>query len=183
MENKLKVKVDPRVEMRDFPNKIHEVPADGVMVLFDGQNESLAEAVDGAGWSTNDPGVGRAILLPDGRELLHPVPVAPPVSIAQNSQMSVNDLVEQSLRRYHAELEANAEAEESMAELFEFDDDFEFEPTSPWEEPTMAPEYPEIPKESPPPEPAPAVPPKGSDDPPAPKGKHHKEKPADPPAE
>lgn len=38
----------------------------------------LVDAIN-ASWSSSDPGVGKAFLLPDGSEVLNPVPMAPPV--------------------------------------------------------------------------------------------------------
>lgn len=40
--------------------------------------EELLDAMEEAGW-TDNPATGKAVILPDGSELLNPVPVAPPV--------------------------------------------------------------------------------------------------------
>lgn len=51
-------------------------------VLSDGQlppeQEALLDAMEAAGWS-DDPTTGKAVLLPDGSEMLNPTPIAPPV--------------------------------------------------------------------------------------------------------
>lgn len=46
---------------------------------------SVEEIIENAGadWDINDPGVGRAVLLPDGREVFNPVPMAPPVGYVE----------------------------------------------------------------------------------------------------
>ena len=50
-----------------------------------------------ADWDPLDPGVGRAVLLPDGREIFNPVPFAPPVGYVQ--EPSIMEQVQRMLRR------------------------------------------------------------------------------------
>lgn len=52
------------------------VTRDGEVVTPD--PEELLDLMEEAGW-TGDPGTGKAVLLPDGSEVLNPTPMAPPV--------------------------------------------------------------------------------------------------------
>lgn len=49
------------------------------------RNMSVEDIIESAGadWSLDDPGVGRAVLLPDGREVFNPVPMAPPLGYVE----------------------------------------------------------------------------------------------------
>lgn len=138
---KIKVTIDPRKEdLPEFDGKLRE--SDGFALPDD---EQFAEAADGAGWS-DDPGEGRAILLADGREVGNPLPVAAPVVFA--GEMSVNELVERSLKAHYELIAENAAAQETLEELLTFEEDDDLEPASPWEvvERVLPDEVPEIPK-------------------------------------
>lgn len=143
-KSKHKVYVDKRVEVREFEGKVY----DAVQVSDASFEEEFANAVVGADW-TDDPGTGRAILMPDGRELLNPLPVAPPITFKE--ELSVNDLVERALKMHYERLANDEEVRESLDELLTFDDDDDLEPASPWEviEREMSPEVPDIPKGDP----------------------------------
>lgn len=58
--------------------------------------EDLLDEMEAAGWS-NNPGQGKAVLLPDGSELLNPVPIAPPVDY--DHSQSAFDLWQANLQR------------------------------------------------------------------------------------
>lgn len=146
-----KVVVDNRSEVREFSGKVYrealalgDVDVDNPRAVAD---EAIQNAIEGAGWDDKDPGVGRAVILEDGRELLNPVPMAPPVSYSQ--ELSVNDLVERALIKYHKQLEEDKEANETLADLLHFDDDEDLEPASPWEVIDMEDDPPPIPKGDP----------------------------------
>lgn len=132
---KHKLIIDPRVDPReDFDGKLRIEQfgggaVDGSFLVPD--EEQLAEAMEGADWS-NDPGTGRAILLQDGRELLNPVPVAPPISISSNTEPSVNDLVERALKRHFEQLKADDEID-TLEDADDFGEDEDFVPISQFE--------------------------------------------------
>lgn len=169
---KKKVVIDERPIYREFSNKVYRemdslsdpndernvADLDSPKLIID---EALAQAIDGADWDENDPGVGKAVLLMDGRELLNPTPVAPPVSIS-SAEPSVNDLVERALRMHEERVAADAEANEVLEDLLDFDEEGSDDPVSPWEVSTLVDEVPDIPKEKPPA----SDPPAGGEDPP-----------------
>lgn len=133
-KSKVKVKIDPRDELVDFSNKMAR---DEVI-----DDETIFNAMIGGDW-TDDPGTGKTVLLPDGRELLNPVPVAPPLSIAQNSEPSVNELVERALARHFEQLKGDDEVD-SAEDMDDFPEDEEFHPSTVYE--VMPMEAPAIPK-------------------------------------
>ena len=95
-------------------------------------DEQLNQAMIAHEW-TDDPGTGRAILLPDGRELLNPTPVAPPAHIAAYSQeMSVNDLVNRALARHAALLRGEDEID-TEEDMNDFPEDEEYHPITGYE--------------------------------------------------
>lgn len=131
---KHKIVIDKRVEPRDFEGKLRASQFGGGYV--DGSDmvpdaEQFAEAADGAGWS-DDPGTGRSILLPDGREVPNPMPLAPPVTI-DNGELSVNELVDRALRLHFEKIADDAEANETLDDLLKFDDEPDDFPASPYE--------------------------------------------------
>lgn len=128
---KIKLVIDPRHEFRDFDGKLRiEQFGGGSLEGFDlPDSEQFAEAADGALWS-DDPGTGRAILMPDGRELLNPLPVAPPISIS--SEPSVNDLVERALKRHYEQLRASDEID-TIEDADDFGEDEDPTPFSQYE--------------------------------------------------
>lgn len=132
-------------------------------LVFD--KEAFANAADAADWS-DDPGTGRAILLEDGRELLNPVPMEPPVG--HDEEPSINALVERALTQHFAKLEKNAEAERTLADILKFDDEGEDDYFSAWELREMEEEIPPIPTTAPPPPPPPNPPPADIVEPPVP---------------
>lgn len=84
-----------------------EIPSDG----------DLHDALASADW-TDDPGIGKAVLLPDGSELLNPVPHALPVGYVKEPSMM--DIIDQRIRAHRALLE-DAEVIDSKEELNDFD--------------------------------------------------------------
>jgi len=122
-KRKHKLNIRPRKEFRDWSGKVE-------VETFD--DEALANAMEGAGWS-DDPGTGRAVHMADGRELLNPLPVAPPASIiAAAAEPSVNDLVERALKRHFEQLKA-ADEIDSLEDHDDFGEDDEFTPFSMFE--------------------------------------------------
>lgn len=109
-----------------------EVPVeDGefVKVPVSGDMRAYGTLMDGAGWS-DDPGTGKAVILPDGRELLNPLPVSPPAAIAALSkEPSVNDLVERALRRHFEQLKDLDEID-TLEEMDDFGEDDDYHPSS-----------------------------------------------------
>lgn len=148
VKSKVKVRVDPRNDWRDLDGKLTYEQFGGGYIDKDIDEvpdvEQFTEAMVGADW-TDDPGTGRAILLPDGRELLNPVPVAPPLSIAQSAEPSVNDLVERAIKRHFEQLKGDDEVD-TQEEMDDFPDDVEFNPGSIYE--IMLDEGPSIPKDA-----------------------------------
>lgn len=132
---KIKLRIDRRHDVRDVVGKIYvdEYKGTGVGDL-DGEamSEDYAEAMEAADWS-DDAGTGRAILLPDGRELLSPLSVAPPSSIAAAAaEPSVNDLVNRALARHFEQLKADDEID-SLEDHDDFGEDEDFTPFSQFE--------------------------------------------------
>lgn len=142
---KIKLVIDPRRDddVRDFDGKlrVEQFAGSDVYVGDVPDSEQFAEAADGAGWS-DDPGTGRAILMPDGRELLNPTSVAPPVSVS--SEPSVNDLVERALARHYKQLSENDEID-TIEDADDFGEDEDFVPFSQYEI-VLRDEAPAIPK-------------------------------------
>lgn len=137
MARKHKLKIRDRKEFREWSHKVEvEKPDD----------EALANAMEGAGWS-DDPGTGRSVQLEDGREVLNPLPVAPPASIAARaSEPSVNDLVERALARHFQQLKEYDQID-SLADHDDFPEDDDWSPISQFE--ILRDEAPAIPKGAP----------------------------------
>lgn len=128
-KRKHKLELRERKEFRDFSSRIAKGHVEDVHLL---DTEVMAEAMEGADWS-DDPGTGKAVILQDGRELLNPLPVAPPSSIlAAAAEPSVNDLVERALKRHFDQLKANDEID-TLADMDDFGEDEEFTPFSQFE--------------------------------------------------
>lgn len=110
-----------------------------------------------AGW-TDDPGTGKAVLTEDGREILNPVPMAPPVGyVAEPSMM---DIIEKKIKNHLKLLEDGMVLEESEEEANDFDYEEEFDPFSLYEIVEMNDTAPDLPKEpvTPPAPPEPEAP-------------------------
>lgn len=82
-----------------------------------------------AGW-TDDPGTGRAVHLPDGREVVNPVPFAPP--IGHVAEPSLMELMDQRIQRHFARLADDAVID-SEDDVLDFDVGEEFDPFSMYE--------------------------------------------------
>lgn len=119
MLDKLKVRVTPPVDSRT--GEVGKVPTD----------KELYEAMLRNGWG-DEPGVGRAILTPDGREILNPMPVAPPIGyVSEPSMMDrLNEMLAARMRQV-----AEADQIESIDEVDDFDvpDPEDFHPSSVYE--------------------------------------------------
>lgn len=132
MKKRHKLVIDPRYEGRELDSKLRIEQFGGGRV--DGgfdmpDNEQLDEVMEAGGWS-DDPGTGRAVLMPDGRELVNPATIAPPVSVSVGE--SVNELVERALSRHYAALKA-ADEIDTVEDANDFDDDEDFFPSSMYE--------------------------------------------------
>lgn len=138
MKKRPQLVIDGRTEFREFEGKLYDV-AKGLP-----DEEAFAEAMEGADW-TGDPGTGRAILLGDGRELLNPLPVAPPISV-QTGEPSVNELVERALARHFARLQDD-DVVDTVEDMDDFGEDEDVFPTSPYEV-VLRDEAPAIPESS-----------------------------------
>ena len=143
---KHKIVIDPRFEdNREGRPKVYSE------VVDDNFNEELEQAMVDAEW-TDDPGTGRAVILKDGRELLNPIPVAPPASIAAYSREdSVNDLVQRALAR-HMEMLRGEEDIDSLEDMNDFPEDEDYSPMTQFEAIVLASESPQIPKDAPEPD-------------------------------
>lgn len=88
----------------------------------------LEDAIAQAGW-TDDPGTGKAVILPDGSELLNPLPIAPPVDFREGPSL---------LEQFEAKMAARFKMLQEDQELDTAEDweDFEvaddIEPESPY---------------------------------------------------
>lgn len=132
------------VRMRDpegLPSKPKSVP--------------LSEAIAMSDW-TDDPGVGKAVLLEDGSELLNPVPMAPPVGYVDGP--SIMDMIQRQVEKHLATLKPDDEID-LEEELNDFGEDDEIDPTSLYEVVSMELDAPPLP-------PAPVPEPPASADPP-----------------
>lgn len=128
-KRKHKLEFRPRIETRELSHKIPEGHLGTEFIL---DTDIMADAMEGAGWS-DDPGTGRSIHTPDGREILNPLPVAPPASIlAASKEPSVNDLVERALKRHFDQLKAEDEID-TLQDADDFGEDDDFTPFSQFE--------------------------------------------------
>lgn len=136
-----------RVKVEIVPN-----PATGEIADY----EDVMERMVDAGW-TDDPKDGVTILLSDGREVVNPLPIAPP--IGYNPTPSMFDVIRAQIQR--AKLLEDDAVAETPDEANDFDMDDEWEPSSVYEVvmkedfPELAPEAPSAapPAAAPPPEP------------------------------
>ncbi|QCQ84935.1 hypothetical protein [Blackfly microvirus SF02] len=78
----------------------------------------LFQAMESAGW-TDDPLDGKAILLPDGREVLNPLPIAPPIGF--RAEPSIIDLINRQIAAHQLlladSLEVDTEEESNDFDL------------------------------------------------------------------
>lgn len=138
---KVKLTIDPRREVRDAEGRVYDdTPLDDL--------NSLDEAMAAAEW-TDDPGTGKAVILADGRELLNPIPVAPPLHILQSQEPSVNELVERALARHFQQLQANDVIDEEE-DVDDFGEDEDFHPVSQYQVQVLLDEAPAVPAAPPP---------------------------------
>lgn len=94
------------------------------------KSSDLYEDFVRAGWS-DDPGSGKAVLLPDGREVVNPIPHAPPIGFVH--QESVVDQVMAKLNARRIMQLQDDEEIDAAAEMNDFDVDDEVEITSVYE--------------------------------------------------
>lgn len=129
-----KVKVE--VRLQDRFNK-----ETGEFEPVTGLNGDLDEAMYEADWS-KDPGTGRAIIMPDGSEVLNPVPMAPP--LGYKKEESIIDMVARQVRA-HYEMLKGEDVVDDEKDVNDFGEDEDFMPSSIYEV-TMVDEYPDIPR-------------------------------------
>lgn len=80
---------------------------------------SIEEIIESAAadWDPSDPGVGRAVLLPDGREVFNPMPMAPPVGYRAEP-----DMMQRMQQMLRAEMLRQKEAEEGIDDINSLND-------------------------------------------------------------
>jgi len=122
-----------RIAINVTPNLDGEIPSE----------EALVEAMKNAGW-TDDPRDGRTIILEDGREVLNPLPCAPPIGYVESP--SIMELIAQQIRAHNLLIAGNDEVD-SLEDAEDFDVDDEFDHSSEYEI-TMKEEFPGIPSDS-----------------------------------
>lgn len=143
-DEKVRVRINPRSPFRELNSKFYRDQFGGGHV--DGSDmvpdvEQLAEKIDTAGWS-DDPGTGVAVILPDGREVLNPVPMAPPIGYV--AQPTLMEMMEQMLRVKLQQLRDDDEVDTAEdAEDFDIPDELG-EPPTMYEFVSMADEFPEF---------------------------------------
>lgn len=120
-----------KVKLEIAPTHFGEVP----------DVEGLREAMVDHGWS-DDPGTGMAVLDEFGREILNPVPVAPPIGY-QAEQSMMDRITEQLLARQRILAEDAIQESQEDAEDFDVGDDFD--PMSRYEVVVMADDAPRLP--------------------------------------
>lgn len=130
---KVKVRIAP-----PFDPLMPEKPAP------DDLNGKFAEA----GW-TDDPGTGKAVLLDDGRELLNPVPMAPPVGYVKEPSMM--ELIQAQVKKHLLLLKGDDEIDDEN-DVNDFDAPEEVDPFSLYEITDMIEESPALPSAAKPPE-------------------------------
>lgn len=131
---KFKLSIDPRHEYRESEGKLYRMEYVEKFDDVTGEvgpvpGDVLNEAMLAAGWS-DDPGTGQAILLEDGRELLNPTPIAPPVNY--DREPSINDLVERALKMHFERLKED-DVIDSLEDADDFGDDIDEFPISMYE--------------------------------------------------
>lgn len=90
--------------------------ADGVVP--DLAQDDLIRKAQEAGW-TDDPRDGRAFLLPDGREILNPVPLEPPIGFTPTD--SIDKLIQDRVREALRGLRGEDTIDEDIHDLEDFD--------------------------------------------------------------
>jgi len=123
---RLKVEVHPRHDGRPV------VPSD------------LEDLIEFNDWSA-DPGTGRSILLPDGREVPNPVPHDPPLGFSQ--QDTVMEMVQRQVKA-HLQLLHDQDVIDSLEDLDDFGEDEDGVPYSPYEI-VLKDEFPGVPAAAP----------------------------------
>lgn len=107
-DDRIKVTIDPRPETGE---------------VFDVKD--VAGRFSVSRWS-DDPGTGIAVLLPDGRELLNPLPMAPPIGYVE--EPSVMELIQRQVQAHMAllrgELEIDTEEEKDDFDVMDDIDPF-----------------------------------------------------------
>lgn len=114
--------------------------------------EEVFAGMKNSGWS-DSPKDGAAVLLEDGREVLNPLPLAPPIGYVQAPTMM--QIMEQMLRTKAILADEEVDTPE---EADDFDIADEFDPRSVYEI-SMVEDFPQLPPEAPPPPPPPPPPP------------------------
>lgn len=143
-DEKVRVRINSRGPVRELNSKFYRDQFGGGYT--DGSDmvpdvEQLAEKIDVAGWS-DDPGTGVAVILPDGREVLNPVPMAPPIGYV--AQPTLMEMMEQMLRVKLQQLRDDDEVDTADdAEDFDIPDELG-EPPTMYEFVSMADEFPEF---------------------------------------
>lgn len=127
--------------------KVEEIlTVDGELVSPTMTQDELYDALDEAGWS-DDPGTGIAVILPnpDGREVLNPTPMAPPLNYVHETSMDerLHDLLQRE-RNKRDMLEALEESEEEAGD-FDISDEFDISFVQPYPVVEMLHEAPAVP--------------------------------------
>lgn len=136
--------VDPEtgeVEEKVFVDILPRFPSISKTLLRDTSVQDRI-AVD---WD-EDPGIGMAILLPDGREVVNPVPMAPPLGYKPEPTMM--ELMDAMVKRHLASLKSDDELD-GPEDFEDFDVGDDVEPYSPYEV-VLHDEFPAIPPAPPP---------------------------------
>lgn len=132
--SKFKVVIDPRLDAAGEKAKRQSMSIEDI----------IASAA--ADWDVDDPGVGRAVLTPDGREVFNPVPMAPPVGYVEGP--SVFDQLYSKLRAELMQAKADEEVD-TVESMNEYPDDDEPRFWTDYEL-VLRDEVPEMPPETPP---------------------------------
>lgn len=124
--------------------KITEVVSEDGEIGTLPSKEVIYDAMEAAEWS-DDPGTGKAIILPDGREVLNPTPMAPPLNYVREE--SVTDRLHQMLLRERArrDMEEGLLETQEESEDFDVEDEFDVQFVTPYEMVDMIDEAPSIP--------------------------------------
>lgn len=91
-------------------------------------------------WS-DDPKDGKAVLLPDGREMLNPLPIAPPIGFRK--EPDILEQVAAQVRKHYEMLRGDLEVD-TIEDANDFGEDEDFEPSSVYEI-VMQEEFPAVP--------------------------------------
>lgn len=125
--------------------KIEVAPRGDTGELFDWSEDEWRQAIKLAGWS-DDPGSGKAIIAPDGREIFNPVPVAPPIGWKPEPDMF--QIMKAMVQRELAALKGD-EIAETAEEAEDFVVDEDFDPMSIYEVVDMIPDPGPVPQPAP----------------------------------